>query len=704
MKIYELEVSNYKSLEIYSPIRFSNLNLFIGENDSGKTAVLEAIQVLFDHSKIKYVDFYTPGKEIKIKARLSEIRKDFLIYKMHLLNPDWDFDVVPPVVMRFNFEEEGLNLLKNYCFYEDLKQFYLEYMENFTITLEKVFRIESNKIICKKGTYFSYAIKQSKYIYKLLQNKEFMNLMDMSVKDINARMENFKPRSNEEPDQDNFISELEYNFDLDSIIYRIAKLINSNLYSSCSWKLHEGLADINPSAINLDLLDNKTSSTTLDIDGIGLEEKYTPYLNYFSASELNCDQICQLLYNDQFEAILNLDKTINDPKLSQDIYVFLNSKIKEYLLERVNSSSDGQGYFNAVKENFISLLNKLNLNKNLALDFNFSLKKLENIGNSLEPTLKIISLERGREIDISNKSQGYLRKLLICDFLLEVQNIGSENENGKILLIEEPEIHMHINAQKEIISLLKESLAESDNQVFITTHSHTMIEGMDLKDVYVFRKDPLSGITDIKNLKQIGIFDGEEIEDALISSMGVSNTDLLFLKKVILLVEGEHDKAFIKGLCERPEIAIDTEKILFKHTIGQASIFYYAGLGEFLNLKTIIFYDNHELNHKDKERLKNNPYISDMLKNNIFKIEVFDKPDILDYFDYEYVADYKHIPKEKLPQKNQVITMKEFLKKNNKKLDTGDIEYLAREMGKIPKELTDKVINFLKLQLMIFSK
>ena len=40
MKIYELEVSNYKSLENYGmPLRFSNLNLFIGENDSGKTAL-----------------------------------------------------------------------------------------------------------------------------------------------------------------------------------------------------------------------------------------------------------------------------------------------------------------------------------------------------------------------------------------------------------------------------------------------------------------------------------------------------------------------------------------------------------------------------------------------------------------------------------------------------------------------------------------
>ena len=90
MKIYELEVSNYKSLENYGmPLRFSNLNLFIGENDSGKTALLETIQVLFGYKEIKDIDFYDPEKEIKIKARLSEIRQSFIENTRSLLNIKW---------------------------------------------------------------------------------------------------------------------------------------------------------------------------------------------------------------------------------------------------------------------------------------------------------------------------------------------------------------------------------------------------------------------------------------------------------------------------------------------------------------------------------------------------------------------------------------------------------------------------------------
>jgi len=48
--------------------------------------------------------------------------------------------------------------------------------------------------------------------------------------------------------------------------------------------------------------------------------------------------------------------------------------------------------------------------------------------------------------------------------------------------------------------------------------------------------------------------------------------------------------------------------------------------------------------------------------------------------------------------------MKKFLEKNNKNLNLKDVEYLSRSMPKVPKELTDKIINFLKLQLIDFEK
>jgi len=577
VKIYELEVSNYKSLENYRmPLRFDDLNLFIGENDSGKTAMLEAIQILFGYLEVNQIDF------LNLKARLSEVRQKFLEDRMRLVDlgsmgPDHGPDLV-------EFEER-LDLLREHSFYEDLRNFYLDYKDNFTIVFEKVFKKESNKIILKREIYFSYPTTKNKYLDKLLKNKDFIDYMIKSVKEINDVFNKIHSLKGNESEDD--VGELYFYYqdihDVD-ISYRIEKLINSKLYSNCSWKIQEYLSGDEPIEYGIPSISLPLEKLATDDLGLG---PYNPYLNYFGAIDLGIEKISQIIYKDNFEALLNIDKSRKDETVEKDIYNYLNNALKNYIFEKVFNSKESQKYFNEIKDNLNILMDRLNQNKT-SLNIDFELQSPSRISKCLEPTLKLQSLERGREIDVSNKSQGYLRKLLISDFLLLTKNIGLENENGRIILIEEPEIHMHINAQKEIISVLKENLLEGNSQAFITTHSHTMMEGMDLDNIYVFQKDLIAGTANIRNLKQVSIFNREELIGELISSLGIKNTDLLFLKKIILLLEGPHDVAFIKGLCKRPEISIDYEKILFKHTTGQASIFYYAGLGEFLNLKTMI--------------------------------------------------------------------------------------------------------------------
>jgi len=83
---------------------------------------------------------------------------------------------------------------------------------------------------------------------------------------------------------------------------------------------------------------------------------------------------------------------------------------------------------------------------------------------------------------------------------------------------------------------------------------------------------------------------------------------------------------------------------------------------------------------------------------------MLNKSDILNYFDFKYIADYKKIPKNKIPGKNGNISMKEFLKKNNIRLTSKEIEDLAEFIPRVPKELMDKVISFIKLSLIDFNK
>ncbi len=64
MKIEELEVENYKCLSNKGiPLKFSDLNILIGENDSGKTSLLEVIEIIIKQKKITLFPWiHSPGR------------------------------------------------------------------------------------------------------------------------------------------------------------------------------------------------------------------------------------------------------------------------------------------------------------------------------------------------------------------------------------------------------------------------------------------------------------------------------------------------------------------------------------------------------------------------------------------------------------------------------------------------------------------
>ena len=323
------------------------------------------------------------------------------------------------------------------------------------------------------------------------------------------------------------------------------------------------------------------------------------------------------------------------------------------------------------------------------------------------PKIDFILRQGNKSIDLIQKSQGFLRKMLITDFLmLLAEERNDQNLDGvviidkiektvknKIVLIEEPELHLHYNAQKTIMKLIKEKLSNSDNQVFITTHSHFIIENSSYENIYLFKKSSDSDITEIDNIlsfnKDIGLL------EKLQANLGLKKTDLLFLKKLIVIVEGQNDTAFIKGLCKRPEYGINPEEILFLNAEGQANINYYIGLGDFLKIKVLVIFDNHPKNIETKNRILTNPYKSEELTESIMKIIILDKPDILNYLDLEIVEKYFSISKNSINLKDN--NLKDILFNKGKHLTTEDVEFLAYQISKVDNELENKIINTIKL-------
>lgn len=108
-----------------------------------------------------------------------------------------------------------------------------------------------------------------------------------------------------------------------------------------------------------------------------------------------------------------------------------------------------------------------------------------------------------------------------------------------ILGLEEPEAHLHPNAQRHVYSQLK-SIA---GQKVVSTHSPHILSQASLKEIRLFYKT--SDSTEVFQIREITPEDERRIKNEIISSKG----ELLF-SKVIVLVEGQTEEQLIPILAK----------------------------------------------------------------------------------------------------------------------------------------------------------
>jgi len=104
MRIKSVEIKNFRSIIEVPKIEFSNLTIFIGKNDSGKSNILLVLDRFFKGSAfeddlnkknkeegIVEVCFQLDGEE---KIYLDATRVETALKKENLLNSDNDLDII----------------------------------------------------------------------------------------------------------------------------------------------------------------------------------------------------------------------------------------------------------------------------------------------------------------------------------------------------------------------------------------------------------------------------------------------------------------------------------------------------------------------------------------------------------------------------------------------------------------------------------
>lgn len=174
----------------------------------------------------------------------------------------------------------------------------------------------------------------------------------------------------------------------------------------------------------------------------------------------------------------------------------------------------------------------------------------------------IIEKETGIKIPVTHNGLGYNNLIYISILLAKMQmqctDYVSEDEQKvfPMLLIEEPEAHLHPSMQFKFLKFLKQKLKERDKvrQIFITTHSTHITAAVDLDEIIILNVDQQQKL----NVSYPGkVFDPKIEEDNKSKAyvkrfLDATKSDMLFAKSSIM-VEGIAEQILLSCLADYVE-------------------------------------------------------------------------------------------------------------------------------------------------------
>lgn len=177
--------------------------------------------------------------------------------------------------------------------------------------------------------------------------------------------------------------------------------------------------------------------------------------------------------------------------------------------------------------------------------------------------------------DVASAGSGFLQVLLLLALLLT----QSQRSNGvsAVLLIDEPDAHLHLLLQRSIYSELRDAAAVRQAQLFVATHSEMIVNSVEARELYMMYGMPRL----VSSLEAPG-------KDRLLDSLGaLTHSDILEADgaRGVLYTEDFTDvdvlKAFAKVLQDEAALTLLSRELLTKSSKAPLP----DGLGEFSTQK-----------------------------------------------------------------------------------------------------------------------
>jgi len=164
-----------------------------------------------------------------------------------------------------------------------------------------------------------------------------------------------------------------------------------------------------------------------------------------------------------------------------------------------------------------------------------------------------------------------------------------------IILIDEPEIHLHPSVLKKLTKLLED--AKLNNQVFLTTHHAIFVQPYNLHHVYRVHRDR-GGSTNVYSLDQ----SHHALDKTrLVQELNADNTQMFFAEQA-LIVEGVSDRIFMRGMIDRFYSKAKDIKVVYAH--GKSNVGIYMDLCSAFHLPCMVLLDKDALCGEPVEQMR----------------------------------------------------------------------------------------------------